>query len=85
MPCPSLLGLSAAPITGLSLLASVGGVVSYLFLVDACSAFCGSDLGLTVCLLLLVDLAADSGLPEQTGYACTHTVVGVLLAPLSYI
>ena len=74
--------MSDAPIiTGLSLLASIGGIVSYLFLVDACNAFCGSGMGLTICLLLLVDLPGASMLPGLLGYA--HTV-GVLLLPMSY-
>ena len=50
MPCivlgqPQLLGLSQAyTIIGLSRLVSIGGTVSYLFLVGACNAFCSSDL-----------------------------------------
>ena len=79
---PRLLGLSVAPIiTGLNLSASVDGIVNCLFLVDACNAFCSSGLGLTVCLLLLVDLPVANMLPGLIGYA--HTV-GVLLLPMNY-
>ena len=71
--------ISAAPIAIASnLLASVDGIVSYLFLVDTCRT--RSGLGLTVCLLLLVDLPAASMLLGLIGYA--HTV-RVLLLPMS--
>ena len=42
---------------------------------------CSSGLGLTICLLLLVDLPVASMLPGLIGY--THTV-GVLLLLMSY-
>ncbi len=57
MPCivlgqPRLLGLLHAHIIiGLDLLARIGGTVSYLFLVGACSTFCSSDLVLINCQL----------------------------------
>ena len=54
-------------------LASGGGTVSYLFLVDPCNAFCSSGMVFT-CLVLLVSFAALRGL---TQYACT--VVTLLL------
>ena len=54
-------------------LASGGGAVNYLFLVDPCNAFCSSGVVFT-CLVLLVSLAALRGL---TQYACT--VVALLL------
>ena len=55
MPCMVLgqlllLGLlHAHTIVGLSLLASIGAIVSYLFLVGACSGFCWLDLVLISC------------------------------------
>ena len=58
----------------LDLLASIGGTVKHLFLVNACNAFYSSGLVLTTCLLLLVGIAALQGLTE---YACT--VVPMLL------
>ena len=77
--CPlRLLGLSVAPITtGLSLLASVGVTVSFLYLVGACNAFSNSGLGLISYLLLLVVLLGASMLRGLIGYA--HTVVVWLL------
>ena len=79
---PHLLGLSAAlTISGLDLLASVGNTVSCLFLAGVCDAFSSSDLLLTTCLLLLVDIPNTNMLRELTGYA--HTVVASLL-PISY-
>ena len=41
--------VDAQIIFGLGLLASIGGTVSYLFLVGACNAFCNSDLVLIDC------------------------------------
>ena len=66
---PHLLGLPAAlTINGLDLLASVGGTVNYLFLVDACNAFYSSGLVLTTCLLPLVGFAGST----RADRACTH-------------
>ena len=49
-----LSGLSHAhTIIGLNLLASIGAIVSYLFLVGACSDFCSLDLVLISCQLFL--------------------------------
>ena len=72
---PRLLRLSAAlTISGSDLLASLGGTVNYLFLVDACNAFCSSSLVLMTCISLLVGFATLRGLTE---YA--RTVVALLL------
>ena len=76
---PHLLGLPAAlTINGLDLLASVGGTVNYLFLVDACNAFYSSGLVLITCLLPLVGFAAARGLIEHA------RTVGALLLLLNY-
>jgi hypothetical protein len=62
MPCivleqPQLLELLLAnTVIGFSLLASIGGTISYLFLVGACSAFCNLDLVLMNCQLCLAIL-----------------------------
>ncbi len=67
----------AHTIIGLRLLASIGGPVTYLFLVDACSAFCTSDLVLIDCQLYLAVLLGASMLPGPVG--CAHIVVVWLL------
>ena len=61
MPCtvlgqPHLLELSVAlTITGLSLVASVGDTVNFLYLVGVCNGSYCSGLALAICQLLLVD------------------------------
>jgi hypothetical protein len=83
MPCivlgrPLLLGLSHAhTITGSGLLASIGGIVSCLFLVGACSGFYNLDLVLISCHLFLAVLLGASMLPGLVGSA--HIVVVWLL------
>jgi len=83
MPCIVLgqlllLGLSHAhTIIGLSLLASVGVTVSYLFLVGACSDFYSLGLVLISCQLFLTVLLKASMLPGPIG--CAHIVVVWLL------
>ena len=67
-----LLGLSVAPIiTGLNLLVRVGGIVSSLVLVDACSAFCSSGLGFNL-PVVAGRFASGQHLARTIGYA--HTV-----------
>ncbi len=81
MPCIVLgqlllLGLlHAHTIIGLSLLTSIGAIVSYLFLVGACSGFCSLGLVLFNCQFLVVLLGA-SMLPGPIG--CVHIVVVML-------
>ena len=90
MPCivlgqPHLLGLSVAlsdTITGLHLLASVGGIVNFLYLVGVCSGSYSSGLALTICLLLLVGFQGTNMLQGLTVYA--HTVEALLLL-MNYI
>ena len=83
MPCivlgqPHLLGLSVAlTITGLDLLASVGGTVNFLYLVGVCSGSYSSGLALTICLL-----SGTNMLQGLTVYA--HTVEALLLL-MNYI
>ncbi len=70
-----LLGLSHAhTIIGFSLLASIGAIVSYLFLLGACSDFYSLDLVLISCQLFLAVLLEASMLP-----GCAHIVVVWLL------
>ena len=70
MPCivpeqPLLLGLLHVRTTiGLNLLASIGGIVSCLFLVGACSGFFSLDWALINCQLFLDVLLGVSMLPE---------------------
>ncbi len=83
MPCIVLgllllVGLSYAhTIIGLSLLASVGAIVSYLFLVGACSDFYSLGLVLFSCQLFLTVLLEASMLPGPIG--CAHIVAVWLL------
>jgi len=79
MPCIVLgqlllLGLSHAhTIIGLSLLAGIGAIVSYLFLVGACSGFYSLDLVLISCKSFLAVLLGAGMLPGPVG--CAHIVV----------
>jgi len=79
MPCivpdqPLLLGLLHVYTTiGLDLSASVGGIVSCLFLVGACSGFFSLGWALINCQLFLDVLLGVSMLPEPIGSA--HIVV----------
>ena len=88
VPCivlgqPHLLGLSVAlTITGLDLLASVGGTVNFLYLVGVCSGSYSSGFALTICLLLLVGFQETNMLQGLTVYA--HTVEALLLL-MNYI
>jgi hypothetical protein len=83
MPCIVLgqlllLGLSHAhTIIGLSLSASIGAIVSYLFLVGACDDFYSLDLVFVSCQLFLAVLLEASMLPGPIG--CAHIVVVWLL------
>ncbi|DBA85583.1 TPA: hypothetical protein ACH3X2_005652 [Trebouxia sp. C0005] len=78
--CPraALLGLLHVHTTiGLNLLASIGGIVSCLFLVAACSGFFSLDWALINCQLFSGVLLGVSMLPELIGFA--HIVVVWLL------
>ena len=83
MPCIVLeryllLGLLHAHTTiGLDLSASIGGIVSCLFLVGACSGFYRLDLALISCQLVLTVLLGANVLPGPVGSA--HIVVVWLL------
>ncbi len=83
MPCIVLgqlllLGLSHAhTIIGFSPSASIGAIVSYLFLVGACSDFYSLDLVLISCQLFLAGLLEACMLPGPIG--CAHIVVVWLL------
>ncbi len=67
----------AHTIIGLSLVASVGGTVSYLFLAGACSNFCSLHLVLISKQLYLAVLLGASTMPGLVG--CAHSVVVWLL------
>ena len=75
MPCvvlgqPLLLGLSHAhTIIGSGLLASIGGIVSCLFLVGACRGFYSLNLVLISCQLFLAVSLGASMLPGLVGSA----------------
>ena len=66
---PLQLALWAVPnTTGLSLTARQGVIVSCLFLVGACNAFCNSDWPHMVCPLSLAAFLGDNMLTEHAGY-----------------
>ena len=77
MPCivlgqPLLLGFSHAhTIIGLGLSASVGGIVSCLFLVGACSSFYSQDLVLISCQLFFGRFAGGQHV-ARASRICTH-------------
>jgi len=77
MPCivlgrPLLLGLLHACTTiNLNLLASIGAVVSCLFLSGKCSGFYSLDSALNSCQFVLAILMGASVLPGPVG-VCTH-------------
>ena len=75
---PLLLGLLHVHTTiGLDHLAGIGGIVSCLFLVGACSGFYNLGWALITCQLFSGVLLGPSMLPEPTGSA--HVVVVWLL------